>query len=130
VVDSLRREFVIRLSAIDAPEISQVYGQEAQKALRALVLKKPVVVRGYDLDKYGRILADVEVGGVDVGVHLVGRGLAWHAAHFADDETLSDHQKLAQLLKLGLWQDAKPCPPWQWRHKDAPGFIEPSPINR
>lgn len=129
VVDSERREFVLRLSAIDAPEITQVYGQEAKKALGELVLKKPVVVRAYDLDKYGRILADVEVGGVDISVNLVGRGLAWHAAHFADDETLSDHQKLAQLQGLGLWQDAKPCQPWMWRHKDEPGYTEPSPIN-
>lgn len=129
VVDSERREFVIRLSAIDAPEIAQVYGQEAKKALGELILKKQVVVRAYDLDKFGRILADVEVGGIDISVNLVGRGLAWHAAHFADDETLSDHQKLAQLQGLGLWQDAKPCQPWQWRHKDEPDYTEPSPIN-
>lgn len=82
----------IRIANIDAPELpgspkcaarrgatawcDYRAGAEARDALRGLIGGRAVTIERQGIDPYGRTLALVSVGGVDVGEWLVQRGLA------------------------------------------------------
>jgi endonuclease YncB( thermonuclease family) len=72
----------IRLYGIDAPELRQSCdgwpaGEEARRALAAIVTARPVECRRVTIDRYGRAVALCRVGGEDVGAALVRSGMAW-----------------------------------------------------
>jgi endonuclease YncB( thermonuclease family) len=76
---------------------------------------KTVVVHDHGKDKYGRTLATLEVAGKIVNAELVAGGWAWHYTRYSKDQTLAAAQLEAQARKRGLWADARPIPPWEWR---------------
>jgi endonuclease YncB( thermonuclease family) len=53
----------IRLDGIDCPEGGQDFGQRAKQFTSALVFGKTVTVDGHDVDRHGRLIARVSVGG-------------------------------------------------------------------
>jgi endonuclease YncB( thermonuclease family) len=67
----------VRIEGIDAPEICQVGGVEAQNALKAHVLGQPVVLTSGAHDDYGRTVGTLYLQGEDVGRWLVASGHAW-----------------------------------------------------
>ncbi|TGQ95444.1 thermonuclease family protein [Mesorhizobium sp. M8A.F.Ca.ET.208.01.1.1] len=77
----------IRIANIDAPEIHDYkcaaelrLGLEAKARMAALLESGPLTVHEGDhgrmVDRYGRLLATIEVGGADVGEMLIAEGLA------------------------------------------------------
>jgi len=105
----------IRLANIDAPEKDQPYGEAATRALSALVLNQRVEVIPVATDFYGRTIAQIQLGAVQVNTELVRRGLAWASRNAA----MKNIQRDAQQADLGLWRDASPTPPWVWRREHA-----------
>ncbi len=78
----------IRLHGIDAPELRQrcdgwPAGEEARRALAALVTARPVECRRITTDRYDRTVAVCQVGGEDVGAALVRSGMAWAYATYS-----------------------------------------------
>lgn len=73
-------DFPLRFSSIDAPELSTgIAGDEARAYLSQLCLGVEVVVlidRFNRVEKWGRLLGDVVVGGVNVGETMVHMGFA------------------------------------------------------
>ena len=72
----------IRLFGIDAPELGQhcdgwPAGDEARRALAAIVSARPVECRRVATARYGRTLAVCRAAGEDVGATLVRSGMAW-----------------------------------------------------
>lgn len=70
-------DFPLRLSGVDAPELSQG-GAEVRDWLSARVLDKTVLVkinRFNRVGKYGRLIGELFVGGVSVGEEMVLSGL-------------------------------------------------------
>ena len=72
----------IRLYGIDAPELRQrcegwPAGEEARRALAALVTVRPVECRRVTTDRYGRVVATCRAGNEDVATNLVRSGMAW-----------------------------------------------------
>ena len=57
----------------------------------------------------------MSVGAIDVNHHLVIHGWAWSYEKYSDDETLAEAEKAAREAKWGLWSDAQPIAPWDWR---------------
>lgn len=111
----------VRIRNIDAPELDQPFGYRAKQAMSALVFGREVELRVSGLDRYGRTLALVYVDGADAGLALVTSGLAWpyyryltEAPAALQDDYLNAAER-AQKLRIGLWSDADPVPPWQWR---------------
>ena len=51
--------FKVRLSDIDAPELRQPFGRPAKRLLEDLALHKMVRVNYTQVDKYGRLIAEV-----------------------------------------------------------------------
>ncbi len=65
------RSIKVRLAGIDAPELDQPYGQQAQQALSRLTLHKEARIESAGPDKYGRTLGTVFVGSVNINAALI-----------------------------------------------------------
>jgi len=128
VLDANKVQHKIRLGGIDAPEKAQPYGQTSKQSLSDLVYGKTVTVGTDKTDHYGREVGKVQVDGVDANLEQVRRGLAWHYKAYQREQSPEDRlayaaaEKDAAAARLGLWQDAVPVAPWEWRHpvKAAP----------
>lgn len=111
-----REQIKVRLYGIDAPEKGQPFGNRAKQALSDMAFGKTARVEVKDTDRYGRTVGRVFVGDVDVNLELVKRGMAWHYVRYAPkDKALAQAERDARTAKRGLWADAKPIPPWEWR---------------
>ena len=111
----------VRLVDIDTPEHDQPYGREARQALATLVSGREVRLETHGSDDYGRLLARVFIGDVDVNAELVRGGAAWVFRKYSDDAELLALEREARAEKRGLWAlpASERVPPWQWRHPDA-----------
>lgn len=105
----------LRLADIDAPEHDQVGGEAATRALASLVLKQPVEVHIVATDVYGRSIARLQLGALQVNAEMVRLGQAWLATRGRDTPALSAALDEARRAKRGIWSDADPVPPWVWR---------------
>jgi micrococcal nuclease len=92
----------VRLKDIDAPEICQPWGAEAQQALEKLVLKQTVSLRIKGRDSYGRTLATVMLADMDVNRRLVEEGHAWSTRSRWDQGPLVKQERMAKALGRGL----------------------------
>jgi micrococcal nuclease len=99
-IDPAKIEHKPRLSAIDSPELGEDFGRVARDRLRELALRQRVVVHLHDRDRYGRDLATLEAAGRDLNRQLV-----------AEAE--------ARAAGRGLWADAGPVAPWEWRKGES-----------
>lgn len=107
----------LRLVNIDAPEKAQPFGPESQQSLQALVEGKTVQVESRAVDQYQRTLAVVSVGGLNVNEEQVRRGLAWAYSRSREARRYGVLQAEAQAARRGLWQQADPERPAQWRRQ-------------
>jgi len=106
----------IRLAQIDAPESSQAFGQRSKESLSAMVYNKTIHVAKETIDKYGRTVGTLFVDGLDVNREQIRRGMAWAYRKYLHDQSLLQIEAEAQKAKVGLWSDAHPMPPWEYRH--------------
>lgn len=114
-----KTDYVIRLSGIDAPEDGQDFAKVARQALVQRVIGKQVRVLIRDKDKYGRLVGVVYLDGDCVNTKLVAQGLAWHYVEYESSKVLAHAESEARENELGLWADAHPMPPWEWREQRA-----------
>lgn len=111
-----------RLAAIDCPESDQPGGEAAAHLAARWADGKVLRMYIEDTDRYGRHVAHVCIDGswppVCVNDLLVEAGLCWVYEQYASDadkQTLLPLQKHARNERLGLWSEANPIPPWEWR---------------
>jgi endonuclease YncB( thermonuclease family) len=131
VLDEQKRQYKVRLDGIDAPESSQDFGIRAKQSLSDLVSGKTVTVISSKKDKYGRTLGKVTLDGKNINLEQINRGMAWFYRYYAKELKPEDatayEQAEAQARKdrRGLWADASPTPPWDFRRGNrtakAPG---------
>ena len=117
-LDSQNRQVKVRLHGIDAPEKAQAFGNVSRKALGDLIEGKTVEVQQVDKDRYGRVVANVHVGGVHVNRELVAKGLAWRYVQYDKKGEFTQVEQAAKTARKGLWGDASPVPPWEWRKSE------------
>lgn len=137
-----RGERRVRLAAIDAPERDQAGGAVSHRSLSDLLLGKSVRVEEKYTDRYGRVVAKLFVEGSDAGLQQLRRGMAWHYLHHAAEQTAADRQAYAaaeqeaRRARRGLWSEAKPVAPWEFRRArneiaapgSAPRAASPTPV--
>lgn len=123
VLDDQRQEHRIRLAAIDAPEKRQPWGEQSRANLARLVFGQAVTVEWQKRDRYQRIVGEVfDQTGADAGLAQLHAGLAWHYLRYAPGQSPSARaaytsaEAAARATRAGLWTDAAPMPPWEWRH--------------
>lgn len=121
VLSHQNEQFKIRLSGIDAPEKAQAFGQRSKEKMSDLVFDKLVTVEWSKRDRYQRIIGKVIVANQDAGLALISSGLAWHYKKYEKEQAVLDRERYAtaedaaRLKRVGLWSDADPVPPWEWR---------------
>lgn len=117
VLDGANKTHKVRLAGIDAPERAQPHGVRAKQALSELVFGREVSVFIVDRDRYGRVVARVYVGNVDVNAELVRSGMVWVYRRYNQDPFLPPLEEEARAQRRGLWADASPTPPWEFRRE-------------
>jgi endonuclease YncB( thermonuclease family) len=123
VLDQQKNTYKIRLQGIDAPEKKQAFGEKSKQSLHDLVHSKQVRIEYDKEDKYGRIVGKVTVDDVDVCLQQLVLGMAWHYKKYQNEQSVSDRalysdtELKSKSLKLGLWTDDTPMPPWEFRKK-------------
>ena len=124
----------VRMANIDAPEKDQTFGKQARDSLQELVGRKQVQIDSQAVDQYGRIVGQISVDGRNVNQEQVKRGMAWEYSHYHSDKTYIGLQSDAQQSRRGLWSQASPQAPWQWRRGQVTGeasrLREPPPANQ
>ncbi|QZA79555.1 thermonuclease family protein [Deefgea tanakiae] len=111
-----RKPVKIRLAQIDAPEKAQAFGERSKQSLSDLIYGKNVIVDVETTDKYGRTVGKIIVAGIDANLEQIKRGMAWFYVQYGKDAKYRDAESKAKSAKLGLWSEAAPTPPWEWRH--------------
>jgi len=103
-----------RIAEIDAPEISQQFGNESKLFLQSLILHKRVNVKTVSTDRYNRKIVKVYAGKNHVSESMVKNGFAWFYERYSDNSKLRNLEKSARQNKKGLWK-YNPVNPYQYR---------------
>lgn len=122
LLTSDHRQVKIRVAGIDAPEKAQAFGQAAKKAMSDCAFGKQANVEWKKLDRFGRTIGKLTVDGADCGLRQIELGLAWHYKAYEREQQQADRlayaeaERDAQKAGRGLWAEAHPTPPWDFRH--------------
>ena len=132
VLDANSQQHKIRLGGIDAPEKVQPFGQRSKENLSRLVFNKEVRVDWTKRDRYQRIVGKVWVQPadcptcpmtLDAGQAQLAAGMAWWYRKYGKEQSPEDRgryefeEQEARARHFGLWRDADPVPPWEWRRR-------------
>ena len=116
VVLNEKKEIVVRLEHIDAPEKNQPFGNKAKQFASDFCFGKTVVVIGNGKkDRNGRWIGEIFFKNQNLGKELVRNGLAWHFKRYSKSENYADLEMEARKNKRGLWKEKEPIAPWEWR---------------
>jgi len=125
LLDSKNQQYKIRLAGIDAPEKAQAFGERSKQHLAGLVFNKKVTVEWDKLDRYGRTVGKVLANGRDANLEQIKAGMAWWYEKYrkeqssADQQTYQVEEQHARSQRIGLWREANPVAPWDWRHSEV-----------
>jgi len=103
----------VRLIGINAPEISDVFGEEAKRHLAELIEGKTIEIRtdniSKDRDRYNRLLRYVILNGTDINQLMIADGFAFAYLkyHFDKAEEYKQSQLTAKQNSNGIWGNAK-----------------------
>jgi endonuclease YncB( thermonuclease family) len=121
VLSAEKKQYKIRMAAIDSPEKAQAFGQRSKQHLSDLVYKKEVRVQIVDIDRYKRHVGVVFLGDQNINQTQVEAGFAWVYRQYVKNipkpmaKTFIVAEASAKTNKAGLWADKDPVPPWAWR---------------
>ena len=124
VLDAMNTQHRIRLQGIDAPESHQAFGTQSKKNLSDLIFDKEVTVVYDKIDQYGRLVGKIIFAGRDINLEQVKAGMAWHYKQFEREQSPEDRELYAQAedqarsARRGLWVDANPIEPDEFRRDE------------
>lgn len=108
-------QITIRISAIDAPEKGQDFGNVSKQHLATLCFQQTATITTKGTDRYRRTIADVECQGKDAGQEQIRAGLAWYYLKYGKGyEHLTKIEQQARDAGRGVWS-MQAEPPWEWR---------------
>ena len=113
-----KRNYKVRLSEIDAPEINQRFGTESKNFLASLILNEEIELIYTTEDRYGRIVAKIYKDNKDINRSMVRNGLAWVYDYYVEDQSLYNDQNLAKKNSFNIWSEVSPTPPWVFRRSN------------
>lgn len=115
VISKDQREMKCRIWGIDAPEKGQSFGQKSKQALSDLIYRKSVEVQVVAQDRYGRSVCKISLNGRDINKEQIAAGMAWMYRQYSSDPLYAQAESTARAKQLGLWAEANPTPPWEFR---------------
>jgi endonuclease YncB( thermonuclease family) len=109
----------VRIAYIDSPERDQPWAGKSRAALETRIARREVRVRQTDVDVYGRVVGEVNVGDRCIGCEQLRDGNAWVFRRFSRDPALLALEDEARAAKRGLWSlpAEQRVPPWEWREQ-------------
>lgn len=132
VLDANNHQERIRFQGIDAPESAQAFGNVSKENVARLVFGKTIIVEYAKRDKYGRIVGKILLDGKDINLEQLRAGMAWFYRFYENELSEADRKAYAaaeaeaKASKRGLWKDASPTPPWEFRHPGKPTSDAPA----
>lgn len=94
----------IHLACIKAPDVTQPAGQRSRTALKQMLDGQPFQYRVIAKDRYGRLLAEVRVGQLNVNRQMVLEGHAtYYNPYSTDCEGFAAAEALARSQHKGIW---------------------------
>lgn len=107
----------LRLAEIDAPESAQPWSKRSKQLLTSLLARNPICIVTRSRDRYGRNVARVYAGPVDINRAMIARGGAWAFRRYLTDHTLIAVEARARAQRIGLWSmpEAQITAPWEYR---------------
>lgn len=112
----------IRLACIDAPETAQgESGAQATQALRQLLAAGSLEIRPQTVDRYGRTVAEVFVGGRNVNLEMVRMGAAYVYRQYlsgCDKSAYLGAEGQAERYRQGVWRWGNEVKPWDFRRSE------------
>jgi len=124
------QKMTIRVACVDAPEMRQApYGERSKARLLQLApVDSEIRVDAKETDRYGRTVAEVFNGDLNLGLALVqeGQAVAYRqylsncegAAYLAAEQQAQNSQK-------AFWGQANPVMPWDYRRGVRPQTVQP-----
>jgi endonuclease YncB( thermonuclease family) len=103
VPEGQKEAIKVRVDGIDAPETCQPGGEASRDAMIRLAMRKTVELRQFGHDHYGRQVAQVRSGDVDLGAEMVRTGMAWAYRYRVGVGPYAKLQKRAQQDRRGLF---------------------------
>ncbi len=116
----------IRLYGIDAPETKkpgkpgQPYGDVSKRTLMYKIMGRRVTAEIIDIDQYKRAVGVIRYSGRDINREMAEEGMAWAYRQYLQGAYESQYigaENRARSRRTGLWREANPQPPWEFRHK-------------
>lgn len=109
-----------RLYGIDAPELSQPYGNYAYVELKNILEKLETKVRFHGSDKYGRLLTQSATFAIgDVSRYMLRAGLAYYYSPKRRITTYIEAETDARNRGEFIWSQKEIVKPWQYRKKNS-----------
>jgi len=121
ILDSANTQHRIRLAGIDAPELSQTFGEQSKLSLSGLIFGKDVSVGYQKIDQYGRPVGKILLDGKDINLEQIKAGMAWHYKEYQREQGSEDRDAYAmaedeaRIARRGLWRDPNPVEPSEFR---------------
>lgn len=117
VLTANNKQYKVRLAHIDCPEKGQPFGKNAKQFTSDFCFGKTVEIEHFGKkDRNGRIIGVVlNEAGDNLNQALVEAGMAWHYKKYSTDAIYTQLEEEARATGRGLWQDANPVAPWEWR---------------
>ena len=115
----------VRLYGIDAPETAkpgmpgQPFATIAKRTLMFKIMGRRVSAEIMDSEQYQRAVAVLRYNGRDINRDMVAEGMAWAYRRYLSGPYASDYigaEEKARVRHNGLWREANPLPPWEFRH--------------
>ncbi len=102
----------VRLIGINAPEITDIFGEEAKQYLAQIIEGKTVDLLvdhiSNDRDRYNRLLRYVVLNGVDINKKMLldGYAFAYLKYHFDKEEEYKQAQLEGKINSNGIWSNS------------------------
>jgi len=115
----------VRLYGIDAPETAkpnvpgQPFAAVSRRTLMYKIMGRQVSAEIMDTDQYQRAVAVLRYAGRDINREMVVEGMAWAYRQYLQGPYTSEYigaEESARSRHKGLWRDANPQPPWEFRN--------------
>lgn len=103
----------VRLIGINAPEISDIFGEDAKQHLADLIDGKTIDLQtdkiSNDRDRYSRLLRYVKLDGLDINKQMIldGFAFAYLKYHFENANDYKEAQLTANENNKGMWGNEK-----------------------
>ena len=131
VTDATGETQTIRLSCIDASELKQApHGEQARQRLQQIIpVGTRVNLKPQTTDRYGRTVAEVFKGTLNVNLAMVqeGRAVAYRKyLSQCDAARYLAAEDSARQRRLAFWSQESPVMPWDFR-KGVRANVQPKP---